>query len=140
MRYHAQVFNLVISSFFFRMGLCSHTIFFCRLRGGSASVGFGQDDDDRVDSSPRDHQWSTCAKWALKSKAGWATRGWIGIIRSSSWLTRNRFLSWSSSGCRDDRDLHRTDGITSFRDGRISIGRPTKEHQRDRGAIAIRRP
>ena len=93
-----------------------------------------------MDPSPRDHQWSTCTKWELKWKAGWATRGVIGIIRSSSWLTRNRFRSWSSSGCRDDRNLHRMDVIASCRDGQISIGRATKEHQRDRGAIAIRRP
>ena len=63
MRYRAPGFNLVISTVFFHVGLCSHTIVFCRLRGGSAIVGFGQDDDDHVDPSPRDHQWSTCGKY-----------------------------------------------------------------------------
>ena len=55
MRYRAPAFNLVISTSLFRVGLCSHTIVFCRLRGGRAIVGFGQDGDDCVDSSPRDH-------------------------------------------------------------------------------------
>ena len=60
MRYRAPAFKLVISTSFFSVGLCSHMIVFCRLRGGKAIVGFGQDGDDRVDPSPRDHQWSTC--------------------------------------------------------------------------------
>ena len=65
MRYRAPVFNLVISSFLFYVGLCSHTIFFCRLRGDNISVGFGQDDDDRVDPSPLDHQCSMCEKYRI---------------------------------------------------------------------------
>ena len=63
MRYCTPVFNRVISKYFFCVGLCSHTIDFCRLRGGRAIVGCGHDDDDRVDTSPRDHQWSTCGKY-----------------------------------------------------------------------------
>ena len=65
MRYRTSIFKRVISKYFFRVGLCSHTIHFCRLRGGRAIVGCGRDDDDRVDPSPRDHQWnfSENIKW-----------------------------------------------------------------------------
>ena len=34
---------------------------FCRRRGRTTGVRFGQDNRDRVDSSPRYHQSSTCA-------------------------------------------------------------------------------
>ena len=34
MRYRTPIFNRVISKYFFCVGLCSHTIHFCRLRGG----------------------------------------------------------------------------------------------------------
>ena len=34
----------------------------CRQRGHTVGVGFDRDDGDRVDPSPRDHQWSTCVK------------------------------------------------------------------------------
>ena len=65
MRYRDAIFNRIIPFILFRVGLCSHTVlFFCKLRGGSASVGFCQDDDDRMDPSPRDHQCSTCGNIA----------------------------------------------------------------------------
>ena len=63
MRYHTLIFKHVIFKYFFRVGLCSHTIHFCRLRGSREIVGCGRDDDDRVDPSPRDHKWNTCEKY-----------------------------------------------------------------------------
>ena len=51
------LFNRVLSLHLFRVGLCSHTIFFyCRLRGGRANVGCDHNSYDRVDPSPCDHQ------------------------------------------------------------------------------------
>ena len=63
MCYRTSIFKHVISKYFFRVGLCSHTIHFCRLRGGREIVGCGRDDDNHVDPSPRDHQWNTCGKY-----------------------------------------------------------------------------
>ena len=63
MRFRTPIFNRVISKYFFCVGLCSHTIHFCRLCGSREIVKCGRDDDDRVDPSPRDHQWNTCGKY-----------------------------------------------------------------------------
>ena len=38
-RYRAPHFKLKLSYFFFRVGLCSHTFFFCKRRGGTVGVG-----------------------------------------------------------------------------------------------------
>ena len=83
MHYRAPVFNLGISSFFFCVGLCSHMIFFCRLHGGTASVRFGQDDDDRVDVSPPHHQWSTCGKYCVIERNQRAYLRTRGVTRSA---------------------------------------------------------
>ena len=85
LRYTTPIFTHVISTSFFREGLCSHTIVFCRLRGGRAIVGFGQDDDDCVDPSPRDHQWSTCGKYRV---SGCNLRAYLKP-RGDAWSVRS---------------------------------------------------
>ena len=87
MRYCTPIFNRVNSKYFFRVGLCSHMIHFCRLRGGRAIIRCGRDDDDRVDPSPRNHQWNTCGKYWVSGRdlrAYLRTRGITRIARSSS--------------------------------------------------------
>ena len=47
-------------SHYFLCGTMSHTILtFCRQRGRTTGIRFGQDGGDRVDPSPRDHQSNT---------------------------------------------------------------------------------
>ena len=61
------LFNRGIVFFFLRRGLSSRGVDLCRRCGRAAGVGFDRDDKDRVDPSPRDHQWSTCVKYGLSS-------------------------------------------------------------------------
>ena len=58
MRYRAPLFNCVVSLYFFRVGVCSHTIL-TKPRGATRGVGFDREEEgfiNRVDPSPRDHQ------------------------------------------------------------------------------------
>ena len=52
----SPLFNRVLSLYLFSVRLCSHTILFCRTRGGARIVRFGWNGGDRVDPSPRDRQ------------------------------------------------------------------------------------
>ena len=52
--------NRVLSHHFLRVGLCPTRLTFCKRRGRAVGVGFQQDGENRVDPSPRDHQYSTC--------------------------------------------------------------------------------
>ena len=62
----SPLFNRVVLLYFFRVGLCSHTVLFCRTRGGLTSVRCGMNGGDRVDPSPRDHQIHHVRKRELK--------------------------------------------------------------------------
>ena len=71
LRYAAPPFILTVSSFFFRVGLCSREIFLCRRRGNTVDVRCDRNEQrgiDHVDPSPRDHHQSTCAKGDLSER------------------------------------------------------------------------
>ena len=148
MRYRAPVFKLVISTVFFHVGLCSHTIVICRLCGRSAIVGFGLDDDDRVDPSPCDHQWSTCGKYRVSGCNQRAYLRTCGVTRSADRhqmkVARSRSDGHGearSSSLRGDAwSVRSPSDVGRFIRRWIFIKRAAKEHQCDRGAIAIRRP
>ena len=53
---------------FLRVGLCSHTVFFCRPRGRTAGVGSDHDGWDPVDPSPRDRQIKHVLKYIVSEK------------------------------------------------------------------------
>ena len=67
---------------FFRVGLCPHGNYLCMRRGDMAGVGCGQDDGDRVDQSPRDHQSSTYANWGLSDAIKGLTLGHVASRES----------------------------------------------------------
>ena len=90
MRYRTPSFNHDISSSVW--DYVSKRFTFGRQRGCTSGVGFHQDDGDRVDPSPRDHQSCTCAKFILSEgdrKAYLMTHGFI---------RRSQSLAISGSG------------------------------------------
>ena len=111
MRYRTQLFKLTFLCFFFRVGLCSHTVLtFCRQRGRTAGVGFDQDGGDLVDPSPRDLNYNTCTKSDL-SEVTYLSFG-------DKWRHKERLIfigrmTRDSSRTHDGEDLHQ----------RIFIGR-----------------
>ena len=65
MRYRAPLFKRGTSFFYSVWDYVPHVSYLCRTRGGSADVGFHQNGRDRVDASPRDLNYNTCAKCNL---------------------------------------------------------------------------
>ena len=73
----------------------SHTcLTFCRWRGRTAGVGFGQDGRDRVDPSPRDHQIKHVCKIYFKR---WRSKG----LPDATWRHEERLSSstWRPRDC-----------------------------------------
>ena len=91
---------LNVSCVFLCVGLCSHTDFFCRLRGDMHGV-------DRVDPSPRDYGFSTCAKAGLSETLHGRHVAGRGSINLQFFVI---------GGIARSPDLHRTAAI--FRDRR----------------------
>ena len=124
----------VLSLFLTRVGLCSHTVFFCRPRGLTAGVGSRRESTstvDRVDRSPRDHLIRHVGITYLK----WRDR------RDRRW-PRGRFWSAGSSSNGGLEARSRRRGLTN-RDrpsDRKAIGRcrDEVEEPRDRLVIAAR--
>ena len=82
MRYRAPPFKLTFSPFFFRVGLCSHTVLMGRRRGRTPRRRMQSDVGDRVDPSPRDWQSGTCVKATLSGRDRRTHRSPCGVTRS----------------------------------------------------------
>ena len=67
MRYRATLFNRAISTFLFRMGLCSHGISLLQVTWPHRTRQVQARTLDRVDPSPRDHP----SKHVLKKETKW---------------------------------------------------------------------
>ena len=132
----APLFNRFISQCFLRVGLCSHTFFCCRTRGGPAGVGFDQDGGDRMDPSPHDLNYNTCAKSDL-SEVTYLSFG-------DAWRHNERpifigRMTRDSSRMYDREDLHQR--ISSNDRDSMSCWRTveTRGHFDDEGSSSIER-
>ena len=127
MRYRAPLFNRAISTFLFRVGLCSHGISLVQVTWPHRTRRIQARTIDCVDPSPRDHPSKHVlkkeTKW-IRSRAYLVTRGAARSVRSSSRF-HHASVGVASSDGRDlsrfrDRGAPRG---TSWRAGSPSDGR-----------------
>ena len=114
-------FNLTISGFFFRVGLCSHTFLTCRRRAGITSSGSYREASIAWTRVHAIISQSTCTKSALSDD--------------------NRRLTLRHVASRGAPDLHQIKCISMWRyssDGSSDSARMIMAH--DRGSIVARSP
>ena len=122
------LFNLVLSLYSFRVGLCSHTISILQVTWLQRTRQIQMYGMDRVDPSPRD-QW---LQHVLKIRSKWT---WSMGSPDATWQHEDRriFIKADIARSRSDRSLHLKINPTA-----TTIHGRTSRSQLDRTAIAAR--